>query len=148
MTEQEIQDLFREMRDETVPADALARVRAGVADRVRRKARWKIGAWFAAAATVLAALLLVLPQSSVHLPADPLARSAQTAGEPRIPRAPGRPPAELPEFTPRSPVRPAIRIRRPTTEDSGAAPLIRIETSDPQVVILLVADNQNERKPE
>ena len=138
MTEQEIRDLFREMRDETVPADALDRVRARVADRVQRKAGWKIGASLAAAATVLAAALLVLPQSRVHNPAD----------LPRVARKTDRPPAELPAFTPRLTVRPAIRIRRPRTEDSAAAPLIRIETSDPQVVILLIADNQNERKQE
>jgi hypothetical protein len=138
MTEEEIRNLFREMRDETVPADAVARVRARVADRVERKARWKIGAWFAAAATVLAAVLLILPQSRVHNPAD----------APRIARKPDRPPPELPAFTPRLTVRPAIRRRRPRTEDSAAAPLIRIETSDPEVVILLIADNQNERKQE
>lgn len=138
MTEQEIRDLFREMRDETVPADALTRVRARVADRIQRKATWKIGAWLAVAATLLAAVLLILPQSSVHNP----------AGAPRIARKPDRPPPELPAFTPRLSVRPAIRIRRPRTEDSAAAPLIRIETSDPEVVILLVADNQSERKQE
>ena len=138
MTEQEIRDLFREMRDETIPADALARVRARVADRVQRKARWKIGASLAAAATVLAAVLLILPQSRVHNLTD----------APRMARTPDRPPTELPAFTPRLTVRPAIRIRRPRTEDSAAAPLIRIETSDPQIVILLVADNRDERKQE
>jgi hypothetical protein len=138
MTEQEIRDIFRELRDETVPPDALARVRARVADRVQRKARWKIGASLAAAAMVLAGVLLILPRSRVHNPAD----------APRMARTTDRPPAELPEFTPRLTVRPAIRIRRPRTEDSAAAPLIRIETSDPQIVILLVADNQHERKQE
>lgn len=138
MTEQEIRDLFREMREVTVPADALARVRTRVADRVQRRARWKIGAWLGAAAMAVAALLLILPRSRVHIPAD----------APRIARTPDRPPAELPEFTPRLTVRPAIRIRRRRTEDSAPPPVIRIETSDPQVVILLVADNQNERKQE
>ena len=71
MTEQEIRDLFREMRDETVPADALTRVRTRVADRIQRQASWKIGAWLAAAAMLLAALLLILPQSRVLIPADP-----------------------------------------------------------------------------
>jgi hypothetical protein len=138
MTEQEIQDLFREMREETVPAVALARVRAGIAARIQRRARWKIGAWLAAAATVLTALILVLPQSRVHNSSDAS----------RVVRKLDHPPAELPALTPRLTVRPAIRITRPRTEDPAAAPMIRIETSDPQVVILLVAGNQNERRQE
>ena len=37
MNEQEMRELFREMRDEPVPADSLARVRAGVDQRIQKK---------------------------------------------------------------------------------------------------------------
>ena len=42
MTERELQDLLRNMRDEPVPADSLARVRMGVDQRLRKRSWWKL----------------------------------------------------------------------------------------------------------
>ena len=59
MTEREIQDLLREMRDEPVPADSLARVRVGVENRTVRRRWWKLAAPLALAGCVVAGFLLL-----------------------------------------------------------------------------------------
>jgi len=130
MSEDEIRDLFREMREEPVPADSLARVRLGLSDRIRRRARWKAAAWVVACAVVVLAGFLMRPWVATNKRVD----------APVVARGRETPPQELPLFTSRLAVRPAIqRTRRPPRRTSEAV-TIRIETPDPEVVILLVGE--------
>ena len=69
MTEREIQDLLRDMREEPVPADSLARVRMGVDQRRRRVMPWKILAVLAVAVLLVGiwpAPLLKIMQPTIH----------------------------------------------------------------------------------
>ena len=45
MTDDGLRGLLREMREQPLPADSLARVRMRVAQGVQRRRRWKIGAF-------------------------------------------------------------------------------------------------------
>src|SRR5438105_3936839 len=130
MTEDEIRELLREMRETPVPADSLVRVRLGLEDRMRRRARWKYVWWVLAAATVLLSALLFQPSATVRKP----------AGAKVVARQPEAPPMELPAPAARLTVRPAIirKVRRP--EKAPDPVVIRIETPDPDVVILLVGE--------
>lgn len=136
MTEDQIRELFREMRDEPVPPDSQARVRMAVAERTqswpeRLRRRWRWMAGVMAPACLLLVLLtthgkkVVAPPVIVH---SPVVTTAE-------------PPAEVP--TPVAPAPPIVhprhRVAKPP-EDTGhdAASLIRIETPDPDVVILLI----------
>ena len=127
MTEREIQDLFREMRDEPVPADSLARVRLGVEKRTGKRSGWKWVVPLALAASVVAGFLLLRPVKTpvpVEQPSTPVI--AQVL-----------PPPELPIQTTRTAPRPK-RVR-PRPQRVEVVPVsIRIETPDPDVVILLV----------
>jgi hypothetical protein len=123
MTEDEMRDLFREMREEPVPADSLARVRQGVEQRRRRAAPWKILAALAAAACIVAGFLILRPGKPV-----------QPASLPEIAQVTAAAPAEIPV----PPAPKAKRARRRTPRAQAVPVLIRIETPDPDVVILLV----------
>ncbi len=122
MTEDQIRELLREMRDEPVPADSLARVRMRVDERVtaKRGIRW----WIPALAVAALALLAVVywPQPHSHRPAVVAVKQ---------PEAP--PVAVVTEPAVAMPIRVA---RRPAEAAAGAA--IRIETADPNVVLILV----------
>jgi hypothetical protein len=128
MTEDEIRDLFREMREAAVPADSLAQVRLGVKGRIRRRAHWKIAGWVMAGAMVILAVLLTHRRPAIHEPAT------TTMAARRL----DAPPVELPQATPRVTIRPAIQRKRRRIEAPSQPVLIRIETLDPDVVILLV----------
>ncbi len=123
MTEHEMRNLFREMREEPVPADSLTRVRQRVEQRRRRTAPWKILAVLAAAACIVAGFLILRPGKPV--PPVSLPEIAQV-----LPAAP----AEIPV----PPAPKAKHARRPTPRAQAVPVLIRIETPDPDVVILLV----------
>jgi hypothetical protein len=137
MTENEIRDLFREMRDEEIPPDSLARVRLRVSERTEvRKVfgPWKIAALLVAMGCVVFAMLWRRTTSPIPVPAAPVvARSVApqqtSAVEAPIERA--RPVA-------RRAVKPVRHVER--TLIAGGAKLIRIETPDPDVVILLIGD--------
>jgi hypothetical protein len=127
MTERELQDLFREMREEPVPVDSLARVRLAVAGRINERSwrgAWKIAAALVMAGCIVTGILLLRPARTVSLPAP--AEIAQVAPAPDAPQ-------EIP-------VRPVSRPKRasrpPRVEVVPVS--IRIETPDPDVVILLV----------
>jgi hypothetical protein len=130
MTEDEIRELFREMREEAVPADSLARVRLRLGDRMRRRARWKLVAWGMAGTAVLMAAILVHQETAVRKPAS----------VPIVARQPDPQPMERPQAAPRLNVRPAIRTMHRRTEHTSQPVVIRIETPDPDVVILLVGE--------
>src|SRR6185295_8919238 len=126
MTEREIQDLFREMRDEPVPADSLARVRLGVEKRTGKRSEWKWVVPLALAASVVAGFLLLQPAKApapVEQPSTPVIAEVV-------------PPPELPIRTVQTAPRPK-RVRR--LQRVEVVPVsIRIETPDPDVVILFV----------
>jgi hypothetical protein len=122
MTDNEMRDLFREMREEPVPADSLARVRAGIEKRTKRAASWKMGALLAVAASLVAGFLFLKP---VKTPVPIEQSSAPEIAQVQLP----------PEPVVRNTARPK-RVRPP--QRVGAPVSIRIETPDPDVVILLV----------
>jgi len=132
MNENEIRELFREMRDEPVPADSLARVRAGVDQRIHRRpwlSAWKIAAALVMAGCIVAGFVLLRP-----------ARKPAPIERPVAPEiAQVLPPVEIPA-PPGVPVRTAPRPKRaqPRPAVEGVPVSIRIETPDPDVVILLV----------
>jgi len=122
MTEEELRSLLRELRDEPVPADSLVRMRQGLAQRVeaRRMKWWWIPALLAPVCLALIAVWFAVPAlTPVPTPA-PLAVLNPTI-----------PPTEAAPVM-RSITRPKAAPRNNMT--------IRIETPDPEVVILLVAD--------
>ncbi len=122
MNENEMRDVFRAMREDPVPADSLARVRAAVDQRRRSSAPWKILALLAAAACLVAGFLILRPGKPVPKAAP--VEIAQTL------------PAVAPEISV-PPAPKAKRARRPQPVESVPVS-IRIETPDPDVVILLV----------
>ena len=121
MTDNEMRDLFREMREEPVPADSLARVRARVAKRAPRRRWWILVPAVAVALSVLSFVMFRPAPPPVPVPLI-VAKAA---------------PVSPPEITPaRFPPRPKPARRKQV----AAVPvsMIRIETPDPEVVILLV----------
>jgi hypothetical protein len=122
MTEDQMRELFREMREEPVPADSLARVRLGVDQRLRKRSWWKLAVPLIAAGCILAAFLLLRP-----------ARTLIQVQAPSLPEiAHVEPPTDVP-------IPAAPRPKRVRAKHAGAVPVsIRIETPDPDVVILLV----------
>jgi hypothetical protein len=108
MTDEEIRGLLREMREDSVPPDSLARVRVRVAERTAKQRWWKRAVW------VLAPLCLSMVAVLFRSPAP----------TPRI---------ELPAVVQS---RPRHIVRRRPKQPV----LIRIETPDPEVVILLLGN--------
>jgi hypothetical protein len=134
MNEQEIRNLLREMRDEPVPVDSLVRVRLKLDERIRRRARWRIGGWATACASVLLAGLFAWQGMQVReMPRSeaenlPIIRSERPQ------------PEELPATIAPPDVRPAIRRRPHRVVHEPQSVVIRMETADPDVVILLVSE--------
>ena len=129
MTEDEMRKLFREMRDEPVPADSLARVRAGVDQRIHQRpwvSGWKIAAILVMAGCVVAGFLWLKAPRPVQQVNPPVI--AQVLPPVEIPA--------VPEVSVRRAPRPKRARPRPVVE--GVPVSIRIETPDPDVVILLV----------
>ena len=140
MTEDDIRTLLHELRDEPVPADSLARVRMTVTERTRVERRipwlvwdWKRLAMLAAAIAVAVVAILFRPGHRSIPPTDEALNEAAT-----IPAAP----APVLRSEPRSaPVRVTAKKTRkiPRAKSAnGDNLLVRIETADPDVVILLV----------
>ena len=140
MTEDHIRELLREMRDDPVPADALARVRSVVAERRGFKAAprfgWKRVAALLAAACVAVVVMRFRAEAPPQKPALPVVVQqaepvAEPAAEPVTPAAPVRPAARR--------VQPAA-VRQPAVTAPAGDVVIRIETPDPDIVILLVGE--------
>jgi len=119
-----MRELFREMREEPVPADSLARVRVAVDRRIARRNWWKLAIPLAVAGCIVAAFLMLRPAKTP-------VRTFEIV-QPEIAQV--LPPPELPVRTVPRPKR--FRPRPGPIE--GVPVLIRIETPDPEVVILLV----------
>lgn len=134
MTEDDIRDLFREMRDESVPVDSLVRVRVRVEDRIRRRAPWKIASLVTAFAALVVVAFVIQIHPAVRKTASPSAAAKHAPPPPEVETAPL-------ENLPLS-VRPAIERKThkpPTAPLTQPVSTIRIETPDPDVVILLVS---------
>jgi hypothetical protein len=134
MNEQEIRDLLREMRDEPVPVDSLVRVRLGLDDRIRRRAKLRIGAWATACASVL--LTGLFAWQGMQVPEVPRYEAERLP----IVRSERPQPEELPLSVARPAVRPAIRRMPHRIPRDPQSVVIRMETADPDVVILLVSE--------
>jgi hypothetical protein len=141
MTDDDIRALLREMQDEPVPSDSLARVRLGVAEGTQRAAkhwlstRWKVIGVLATAA--LGALLLFVVRST-HTVILPVAKVVQEVPMESVPVPQASPPQ-------RSKVVRTAATKRKTSNRSykkqtGDGVLVRIETADSDVVILLIGD--------
>jgi hypothetical protein len=144
MTEDQIRDLLREMRDEPIPADSLARVRLGVANRTQAaswtrtlRRPWSIAAMLVAAACVVFAILSLRTPAPIATPTRPIVAHNESA-----PTAPPAPPPVIAVRSPRLRPHPAVKPARRVENISASEPsvLIRIETPDPNVVILLLGD--------
>ncbi len=148
MTEDEIRNLFREMRDEPIPPDTRVRVRAGVAERIqsgswvsRFHGRWKIAGVLLAAASIVVVLLFLRPSTAVRAPVPGIAtrqpdavfeKATEKTAPPRVRML------QRAKHPTRRVAQPAVR--KLETHDSRDGVLIRIETPDPNVVIVLVGD--------
>ena len=131
MKEDEIRGLLREMREDPLPAASLARVRIEVERRTSAK-RWFGSAWPALASAALACLVWMAMPPPVHH-TEPVAREAVVPAEAR-PVAPKT--VTVSAKADRSKPAPPVRPKRVAAPQANV--LIRIETPDPDVVILLV----------
>ncbi|MEP6717119.1 MAG: hypothetical protein ABJC09_16230 [Terriglobia bacterium] len=129
MTEDDIRDLFREMRETPVPPDSLVRLRAGLEGRLRRRGWWKAAGWVLAAGALVLATILFRPVAAVPVPARKLiAAGPREAASSQMQAPPAK--------------RHSIRTRR-TIQPPKHRPepmVIEIETQDPDVVIRLIGD--------
>ncbi len=135
MNEDEIRNLFAEMRDEPVPVESLVRVRVLVDERIRRRAPWKIASLVAAFAALVVAAFVIQMGPALRKNARPPVVAKHQSAAPPVEAAP--PQEEEEPVT----VRPAIerkvyKRRHDLTPTQSVS--IRIETPDPDVVILLV----------
>lgn len=128
MNEDRIRELLREMRDEPVPAGSLLRVQAGASERIAASSR-RGTAWRVALALAAFAVLLLRPPKPQSVPESIALAPAGRPPEPELAPAAAKP----------APAKPAVRrVRKPPSPDGGA--IIRIETPDPDVVILLIGE--------
>jgi hypothetical protein len=148
MTEDQIRDLLREMRDEPIPPDSKVRVRTALKGRIQAGGwkrlfhrQWGIAAVLFAMASVVTVLMLFNPARRVHEPSPPVGLPESDA---QLERASPLERTAAPPISRRT-KHPAPRILQPARHaqpslatDHGV--VIRIETSDPNVVILLVGD--------
>ncbi len=146
MNDQQLRDLLRDLRDQPVPAASRARVREAVTAGITRRPRaWWKPALLAAAAGVVAVIAVVGWETS-DAPV-PVAVAPPVAVTSTPPPAPEPAPVVAPVPVPApAPPKPAARPARPPAADpepefittANPSMTIRIETPDPEVVILLV----------
>lgn len=136
MTEDDVRKLLRDMRDEPVPAGSLRNVRLAVARRTKKRPAiwWRAAAMLAAAACLLFLLLPARKPEVVAKPPGPVP-VAHRQPQPAKVLAPTTAPAPILVQPVRQPRR---AVRKPAAPQPGV--LIRIETPDPDVVILLIGD--------
>jgi hypothetical protein len=149
MNDDQITKLLHSMRDDPIPGDSLARVRQGVAARTLGRDRgrtfgtiWRLAIPVALAGCI-AAILLRPVRPTAPTPVRPEAAVEQPAlvvpqGRKMVLPQPAPEPHQLAHAT----ARPARHFQRrpPSAPQEAGASLIRIETPDPDVVILLLAD--------
>lgn len=117
---------LRELRDEELPAAALAQVRARVLGQVQpRRAKWWRWVWVPALAAALA-VVTVIPRQQAPVEPPPL-----------IAKAPAAQPLSLP-------MPPVLRRPTPASPKSEETQFARILTDDPNVVILWALNTEGE----
>ena len=141
MTDDDVRSLLRSLRDETVPADSLARVRLAVAARSEAaKSRrrfvlpWKFVGLLASAALTILAVVLFSPTKQTTRPAAKVRQEVVTAKEVA--------PPPIINVEPQKPVMSATKSNKPRRDAKPKSKdmVVRIETADPDVVILLIGD--------
>jgi hypothetical protein len=151
MTEEQIRSLLRKMKDEPVPPDSRVRVRAVVADRIHAASWPSAFRWRWATAIVILALsglavvfLLRRPSAWVSHPPAPAVSARQsdvplqTVSPLGIAASPPKRVLRRAKHQVRSTSQPAQDVREAPAAHDGV--LIRIETADPDVVIVLAGD--------
>jgi len=144
MNEDQIRELFREMREEPVPADSQARVRMEAARRITEIQKvwswWRWGAVAAAAACAVLVVVMVKQRPQVP-PAPPVASIKPVPVAPPRAIAAAKPPTRTRKARPEAMARTERQGVRAKAADSVASNVVmRIETPDPNVVILLIGD--------
>jgi hypothetical protein len=149
MTKDQMRDLLREMRDEPIPPDTRVRVRAAVAERIQSgswvmiHSRWRIAAVLLATASIVAVVLFLWPSRAVHEPTPGIAARQRDAPFERATLLEKAAPAPVCALQrPKHPARHILQTA-PHKEEAPAAGggvVIRIETPDPDVIIVLVGD--------
>lgn len=141
MSDEEIRGYLREMRDEPVPADSAARVRMRVEERTRRP-RW-FGAWWKAAIVMIPLPLTVIVSLVLSLlrPNQPVRPAPEAKPVTAVQSHPAPVPLKSAPVAARrmAPTRPRP-LPGPEPRKLEVSNLVRIETEDPDVVILLVAE--------
>lgn len=139
MTEDDVRGLLRELRDEPVPADSLARVRLAVAERSRAGTwtQW-LGARWKMVSVLAAAVMIMVIALRVHHSNAPLVAIQSDAAVDRVPSPPVSSQQRM-EVRKSVAAKPKYKNRHKTAP-AGEDVLVRIETADPDVVILLVGD--------
>jgi hypothetical protein len=142
MNDDQIRELLHEMRDDPVPADSLGRVRQAVMARASARLGrrglgllWKLAVPAVLAGCIVAALLRPPARHNRPTPVQPAPAIEEQAPAPPVAAA-------VQHKHARANARVARHFQQkpaPTTQADGAS-LIRIETPDPGVVILLLAD--------
>lgn len=142
MTEDDVRTLLRALRDEPVPADSLARVRLAAAERTDERTRvrclgvgWKTWGVLAAAAVVVMLAVLFRPVEPSIRPAAGIRNDIQASHVPS-------PPIVRPKRS-EAPATAAAKWkdkRRRKAAANAEDVIVRIETADPDVVILLIGD--------
>ena len=142
MNEKKIKELLREMREDPVPADSLVRVRQAVLARASASATgwrflgvaWKLGTVVALVGCVGIAMLR---SRTSHRPTTQARPPMALNGQRLAP-----PPAVEFQHTPVQVAAKEVQHARKkhTPAAHSAASVIRIETPDPEVVILLLGD--------
>jgi hypothetical protein len=144
MTEDKLRELFREMRDEPVPADSRAKVRIGVNREIglqKRRFGWRLAA---ACAALAGAGLVAWNLPLVERPVTPVAvvstpAVSPAAESPQVQEGPVR--AVATHHRSESRKRRMIpAVAAPPLTEASPGTVIRIETPDPDVVILLVGE--------
>jgi hypothetical protein len=131
MNDDEIRELFREMREDAVPADSLARVRMAVAAGTQRSRGWHWWIPLLIAACCGVALLFFRP-AAAPVPVLPPMPPAPVVAHREVPPTPDLPAPKM--------RRVVHRVRQSPVPSPVPGTVVRIETNDPDVVILLVGD--------
>jgi hypothetical protein len=131
MNDDEIRELFREMREEAVPADSVVRVRMAVAAGTQRSRAWRWWIPLLIAACCGMALLFFRPVA-VPVPVVPPLPPAPVVADREAPLPPDLPAPKM--------RRVVHRVRQVPPPSQVPGTVVRIETNDPDVVILLVSD--------
>jgi len=140
MTDEDVRSLLHSLRDEPVPADSLARVRLAVAERSeaatdlkRFVMPWKFVGLFASVALAIFIVVLLRPAKHAARPTVKV-RSEVVVAAKEVP-----PPAVVKVERPNTVAKPRRQVA-PETKLNAQDIVVRIETADPDVVILLIGD--------